>query len=94
MKYAITIIKLKPCKKGAYAPSIAARGSAGSGHSVKAKPWRAATRALTVMSLLPAMNTRGRRTEMPPAGAQSEDVCIERQKAGQGNRMKSYNMLK
>ena len=47
---------------------------AGSGHSVKAKPCRAATRALTFMPWLPASYSRGRRTRKPPAGARSKEV--------------------
>ena len=45
------------------------RMCAGSGHSVKAMPCRAASRALTFMPWLPALYTRGRRTRKPPAGA-------------------------
>ena len=43
------------------------RMDAGSGHSVKAKPFGAASRALTFMPWLPASYTRGRRTRKPPA---------------------------
>ena len=47
---------------------------AGSGHSVKAKPCRAASRALTGCPCFPAMDTCGRRTRKPPAGARSKEV--------------------
>ncbi len=47
---------------------------AGSGHSVKAKPCRAASRALTFMPWLTALYTRGRRTRKPPAGARSKET--------------------
>ena len=47
---------------------------AGSGHSVKAKPCRAASRALTGCPCFPAMDTCGRRTRKPPAGALSKEV--------------------
>lgn len=50
------------------------RMGAGSGHSVKAMPCRAASRALTFMPWLPASYTRGRRTRKPPAGARSKEV--------------------
>ena len=54
--------------------SVTTRIHAGSGHSVKAKPCRAATRALTFMPWLPASYSRGRRTRKPPAGARSKEV--------------------
>ena len=50
------------------------RMCAGSGHSVKAKPCRAASRALTGCPCFPAMDTCGRRTRKPPAGARSKEV--------------------
>ena len=50
------------------------RMDAGSGHSVKAKPFGAASRALTFMPWLPASYTRGRRTRKPPAGARSKEA--------------------
>ena len=50
------------------------RMCAGSGHSVKAKHFGAASRALTFKPWLPASYTRGRRTRKPPAGAQSKEV--------------------
>ena len=50
------------------------RMSAGSGHSVKVKPFGAASRALTFMPWLPASYTRGRRTRKPPEGALSKEA--------------------
>ncbi len=50
------------------------RMDAGRGHSVKAKPFGAASRALTFMPWLPASYIRGRRTRKPPAGARSKEV--------------------
>lgn len=48
--------------------------------SVKAKPCRAASRALTFMPWLPASYTRGRRTRKPPAGAQSKEAPSRKHK--------------
>ena len=50
------------------------RRCAGSGYSVKAKPFGAASRALTFRPWLPASYTRGRRTRKPPVGAQSKEA--------------------
>lgn len=50
------------------------RMGAGSGHSVKAMPCRAASRALTGCPCFPAMDTCGRRTRKPPAGALSKEA--------------------